>query len=250
MLKSAAEVLVRGASLPIVLLTLSNPISIAHAQQKCANPAGKKYISKAQYYAPDATRAQGILVSFGAVRVPVPDRRPECLPLPVRLNNPGALKTPNAGPWNGQIAKDLKGHAVFRTTGAGVAAWTLWMERRVQDGRNTAFKLMSMYAPPDDCIGSVKKIKNAQGQWVCPPGYPLNPTREYADRVAAAVNKKADDILFTSRPSCPQNRDAAFAMLEAIMKFENGAFCGKNGCSVERTLFEAAMDTHGHAGCG
>jgi hypothetical protein len=219
----------------------------ALAQQPCANPGGKRYIGTATYFAPDATRTKGILVTVGNGRGPVPDTRPECLPLPIRLNNPGALKTPNAGPWAGQIGKDRKGHAIFKDVGSGVSAWTLWIHRRVKEGRDTAFKLMSMYAPPDDCVGSIDKIKNAAGKWVCPPGVSLNPTRQYAERVAMAAGKKADDVLFTKAPSCPASRNQLFAMLEEVMRFENGSFCGKNGCSVNRALFDAALDAQAPA---
>lgn len=216
--------------------------TVATSQPACSNSGAIRYIPKATFFAPDATRARGILVTSGLGRTAVADVRPECLPLPIRLNNPGALKTPIAGPWAGQVGKDGKGHAIFDSVGSGIAAWTLWVQRRMHEGRNTSFKLMSMYAPPDDCVGSVKKVKKGSGESVCPPGFPLNPTRQYADRVAMAAHKGSDDVLFSSPPTCKSNRDALFAMLEAVMRFENGAFCGKNGCSVDRHLFETVLD--------
>ncbi|MDP9038023.1 MAG: hypothetical protein M3O02_01960, partial [Acidobacteriota bacterium] len=95
---------------------------------------------------------------------------------------------------HGQISRDPHGHAVFDTIESGIGEVLNWLERRRKEGNDTALLMISRYAPPDDCLGSVEKIHNSTtGKLECPRKNPLNPTREYAARVAAAVAKDVDE---------------------------------------------------------
>jgi hypothetical protein len=207
--------------------------------QNCANPGGVRYHPGAPaIFAPDATRALGFLIEVDTPtpRRP-PDLRPQCLPLPIRYNNPGALKTPQAGPWPGQVGKDTRGHAVFTHLEDGVAAWLTWLKRRIDNGTNTPFKLMSMYAPPDDCIGSVDKLPNGQ----CPPGFPLNDTAGYARRVANVFGIGIHDKIALTPPSC-KNRQGMKAFFGEVMQVELGArFCHRK-CGMQGDMFDKAAD--------
>jgi hypothetical protein len=93
---------------------------------------------------------------------------------------------------------------------------------------------MSLYAPPDDCVGSIGKPPN------CP--YGINPTREYAEQVARAVNKGPEDALNLDGAS-RGGRDSLFSIFSAISTFEIGAdFCNSK-CEISREVFENAMDS-------
>lgn len=201
----------------------------------CGNPGGQVFHPTPPIAAPDTTRTVGFTIGGPLRSRPVPDPRPECLPLALRLNNPGALKTPRAGPWAGQIDKDSKGHAVFATVEDGVSAWLTWMRRRIAGGTDTPFRIMSMYAPPDDCIGSQPKLPNGQ----CPPRYPLNPTAEYAKLVAEAAGVGINERI-TLRGGAA---DGALlrAMLRTIIQFEIGRRFCDGGCDVTDATFEAAI---------
>lgn len=230
---------------PIALLVISTigwlvAGDAASAQDRCQNPGGQTFNRAPVFKAPDRTRGRGALLNIQGELRPLPDARASCLPLSLRLNNPGALQTPRAGPWQGQIGRDTKGHAVFATLADGIAAWTTWLRRRTASNpRITSFQMMSIYAPPNDCLGSVAKLPNGQ----CPPGFPLNPTLEYATRVAAAVGKGPNDPLVLDPTDCRDRRNSLFAVFREIMTFEAGrGFCGNGLCSVEREIFEAAVD--------
>lgn len=204
---------------------------------ECQNPGAVRYIGTATLYAPDATRTDGLIIGLPTRPRGVPDRRPECLPLPVRFNNPGALQTPKAGPWQGQIGKDKKGHAVFKSIEAGVGAWLTWVQRRAAEGRNTPFKLMSMYAPPDDCIGSVDKLPNGK----CPPGFPLNDTAGYAKKIAQAFGVGITSPLELSLKTCKQ-RAGLRKFLQEVVTIENGSnFCASK-CEIDMGVFESAAN--------
>src|SRR5687768_9948376 len=175
----------------------------ADSEPLCKNPVPKPYIRKAPLCAPDGSRGRGIRIRDTAVAIP--DLRCECLPIAIRYNNPGVLKTRKAGYWRGQIGKDSKGHAIFESVDAGIAAWATWISIRA-DRRppHTAFSLMSLYAPPDDCVGSVGKPPD------CPFG--TNPTLEYAIRVARAVNKGPQDPLNLDGRDCANGRPSLYSL--------------------------------------
>jgi hypothetical protein len=200
----------------------------------CANPNHHVYVQSPTVFAPDGTRALGLTVRVGGQMSPPPDLRPACLPIAVRYNNYGVLKTPRAGPWPGQLAKDGHGHAVFETVDAGVAAWVMWLQRRAASGHQTSMSIMSLYAPPDDCVGSIGIPPN------CP--YGINPTREYATRVASAVNLGPDDSLSLDT-RCQASRDGLYAIYISVVTMEIGRdFCGGVNCGIDRSMFNRAMD--------
>ena len=189
--------------------------------QHCRNPGNIRYHpSNPQFYAPIKTRALGFLIEVDSNPRRPPDLKPECPPLGIRYNNPGALKTPNAGPWDRQIGMDRKGHAIFPMVEDGVVAWLTWVQRRAKSGVNTPFELMSMYAPPD---------------------VPRNDTRRYARRVAAALGVGPNDTVSLTGANCSGRRGLK-AFFSEIMVLELGrAFCNKR-CGVRRALFNRAAD--------
>jgi hypothetical protein len=206
----------------------------------CNNPGHQIFRKDPPISAPDATRAIGVLIRGDkGTGERIPDRRPSCLPLALRLNNPGAQKAVHAP---GQIGRDPRGHAVFDTVESGIAEVIAWIERRRVEHNDTAFLMMSRYAPPDDCLGSVGKIRSPlTGNLECPPKYPLNPTREYAVSVAAAVGKGPNDHLALGRTKCPDERKAVKTFIDQIITFESGGgFCAQL-CIVDAQVFDRAI---------
>lgn len=202
----------------------------------CGNAVTHPFLARPFTFAPDDTRGRGILVNIDdGAGEPVRDMRPGCLPLALRLNNPGAQKSENA---EGQIGFDTKGHAIFATPEAGIAEIIRWVERRRREGKGSAFAMMSRYAPPDDCIGSVDKLPSGE----CPPDFPLNPTKEYAARIAAALGKGPMDDLGLGRHKCADERRAIRIFVEEIMTFESGAAFCEGRCGMTDALFNAAME--------
>lgn len=128
----------------------------------------------------------------------------------IRYNNYWCMKS--AG-WDGETGKDGRNHAIFSDSvySARAAAKQLrtWWYR---DKRRSAFDIMSKYAPPDDCVGSVGKPPN------CP--YGINPTEQYAQTIAAAVQKKSGDDLGLFKADGKMNRTVAIPLLQAIARFE------------------------------
>jgi hypothetical protein len=109
------------------------------------------------------------------------------------------------------------------------------MKRAVErDQLATAFQIMSLYAPPDDCVGSIGKPPN------CP--YGINPTLEYATHVAKAVNKGPQEPLNLDGAS-REGRDSLYSLFSAISTFEIGADFCKTRCETSRAVFEKAMDS-------
>ena len=207
----------------------------------CKNPNQKTYNKKPAFCAPDGTRGAGVSLVVNDEAIAIPDVRCSCLPIALRYNNPGVLKTPQGG-WKtqmrdsaGELIADAKGHALFGSVEDGIAAWGEWMKRRIDKGQfTTAFQIMSLYAPPDDCVGSVGKPPN------CP--YGINPTLEYAERVASAVNKGANEELNLDGADAG-GREALYAVFSAIATFEIGSDFCKSKCKISRELFEKAMDS-------
>lgn len=138
----------------------------------CKNPNRKTYNQRPPFCAPKGTRGVGISLVIDDKKRPIPDLRCSCLPIALRYNNPGVLKTPR-GRWkvqlrdsSGRAIADSKGHAFFGSVKDGIAGWAEWMKRRIEkDHLTTAFQIMSLYAPPDDCVGSIGKPPN------CPFGH-------------------------------------------------------------------------------
>lgn len=207
----------------------------------CKNPNQKTYNKNPIFCGPDGTRGVGIKLVVDDEAVPIPDLRCACLPIALRYNNPGVLKTPPGG-WKTQLrdragkpVADAKGHALFGSVEDGIAAWGEWIKLRIEkDQLHTAFQIMSLYAPADDCVGSVGKPPN------CP--YGVNPTLEYAERVASAVNKGPDEELNLDGARA-DGRDALYAVFSAIATFEIGADFCRSRCEVSRKVFDKAMDS-------
>jgi hypothetical protein len=205
-----------------------------HAE--CSNAVRKPYNLSPIVYAPDQTRALGALVEVdkGLGRA-VTDRRASCLPIPLRYNNPGSIQTPKGG-WPNQTGKDRHGTATFATMEDGVKAFMLWVKRREAQRVDTAFKMISLYAPPDDCIGSVDKLPDG----TCPNGF--NDTKGYARKVSEAVRLGPNDRLPLDGSDGEKGRPTIRALLRAIMTFEVGAdFCNR-ACDVEDAIFQRAAD--------
>lgn len=228
---SAATILI------IIFLTAAAERSSA---QTCRNPNKKTYHQSPPFCAPDGTRGKGIQVTVNGRQVAVPDDHCSCLPIALRYNNPGVLKTPRGG-WNGQLrdargnaVQDAKGHAVFESVEAGIAAWGEWIKRRIdRDKLKTAFQIMSLYAPPDDCVGSIGKPPD------CPFG--VNPTLEYAKKVSAAVSKQPHDELNLNGRT-RSGRNSLYAVFTVIATFEIGSDFCNGSCLIDRQAFERSMD--------
>lgn len=210
---------------------------------RCGNHVKRPYNTAPSFFAPEGSRGEGIQIWLDdGQRSNILDTRAACLPIALRYNNPGVLKTPRAAPWPEQIAKDDKGHAIFPTVQSGIAAWGLWIKKRAASGEpQTAMTIMSVYAPPDDCVGSVGRPPN------CP--YGVNPTAEYAKRVASSINKGPNDPLPIGAGDCRDGREVLYAIFQQIATFEiGGEFCGRPApgarpvCSIDRELFDRAMD--------
>lgn len=128
----------------------------------------------------------------------------------IRHNNYWCLK---ALGWNGEIGKDARGHAIFSSPVYAARAIAIqlrtWWYR---DEYRTVFKIMTSYAPPDDCVGSVGTPPNCK--------YGINPTEEYATWVAKAVNLGPHDPIDLFDTKGKLNRKVAIPLMQAIAQFE------------------------------
>jgi hypothetical protein len=230
----------RIISLTAAMITLATIVANGQVRD-CKNPNRKTYNPKPAFCSPEGTRGVGITLMVNGNRVAIPDLRCSCLPIALRYNNPGVLKTP-AGGWKtqlrdraGKAIADNKGHALFGSVQDGIAAWGEWMKRRIErDHLRTAFQIMSLYAPPDDCVGSVGKPPN------CPFG--INPTFQYAEQVARAVNKGPKEPLNLNGKH-REGRASLFSVFSTIATFEIGSDFCKSRCEINRDMFEKAMDS-------
>lgn len=89
----------------------------------------------------------------------------------VRLKNPLNVKAPRTPYWQGQIGRDSRGHAKFKSPAHGVRAAALllrtyWRRHRLR----TVAAILSRWAPVTDSVGSL-------------PGAPANSPKEYAEFV-------------------------------------------------------------------
>lgn len=123
--------------------------------------------------------------------------------------------------WDGQIGKDEKGHAIFQSTNYGVNAWVKWMSAKFTSGKDySIFKIISIYAPPDDCVGSIGTPPNN-----CK--YGLNPTSIYAEKIAKSINIKPNSIIIASKLSTDEKNKLYYSIFKSISTFEIGSdFCG------------------------
>lgn len=225
----------------ILLLTLMF-IGLSANAADCENLVKTPYLKSPSLYSPEDTRAKGIKIWMEGKLVDIPDRRPQCLPIALRYNNPGAMKTRKQGYWPGQINKDKKGHAVFNTLEDGIAAMALWFKVKHDSGKQySAYDIMSIYAPPTDCVGSIGTPPNCK--------FGLNPTEEYANRVAKSVGKNSKEPLNLNGADCAEGNKIMYALITEIATFEIGKnFCGaqsKNSvslCSVDQNVFDNAIE--------
>lgn len=67
------------------------------------------------------------------------------LPLGLRNNNPGNLRTGSA--WKGMIGSNA-GFVVFSNLGYGLRALAIDLDTKIERGLNTIQKIISVYAPP------------------------------------------------------------------------------------------------------
>lgn len=128
----------------------------------------------------------------------------------IRFNNYWCIKSVG---WNGEVGHDSRGHAKFSdpvySARAAAKQMKTWWYR---DERRSAFEIMSAYAPPDDCVGSIGKPPD------CP--YGINPTADYATRIADAVGKGPRENLNLFNEDGKMNRSVAISLLQAIARFE------------------------------
>lgn len=204
----------------IILLIIFSPF--AFSSITCNNPNHKVYNSNPSFFAPKDSLGEHFKIWRKGKPIVIPDRKPECLPLALRYNNPGALKTPIKYMWEGQIGKDDRGHAIFQSTNYGVKAWVKWMNNKFSSDKNySIFRIMSIYAPPDDCVGSIGT----------PPShckYGLNPTALYAENIAKNINLEPHSRIILSKLSTGEKKNLYYHLFTSISTFEIGPdFCGK-----------------------
>lgn len=215
-----------------VLLLIST--GEAHAAIVCKNPGGEVYNKSPTVFAPEAQRTVGVLIEAETGGRAVPDTRAECLPIALRYNNIGSIQTPKGG-WPNQIGKDKRNTAVFPSVKDGLRVMMIWLQRRDAEKINTAFKIMSRYAPPDDCVGSLDKLPNG----TCPKGF--NDTAGYAKKISGAVGLGINDKLDLNGGSC-SGRKTIRSVARTIMTYEIGAKLCHKTCDVEEGLFNSVAD--------
>jgi hypothetical protein len=203
----------------LLICMLSSP---AFSSIICDNLNHKVYNSNPHYFAPKDSLGEHFKVWKGDRLIPIPDIKPECLPLALRYNNPGALKTPRKFMWDGQVGKDEKGHAIFKSTSYGVKAWIKWMSTKFSSGKDySIFSIISIYAPPDDCVGSIGTPPNN-----CKFG--LNPTATYAEKIAKNIKMNPNSTIIASRLSTDEKNELYYSIFKSISTFEIGSdFCGR-----------------------
>lgn len=106
----------------------------------------------------------------------------------IKLNNYWCLKDMG---WNGRLGRDADNHTAFvNGEMAARAAVRNFRTAYSTRGRKTAFQIMSVYAPPDDCNGS-KAGTRPDGTCI----WGKNPTETYAKKVAEGVADSSDTDL-------------------------------------------------------
>jgi hypothetical protein len=135
----------------------------------------------------------------------------------MKLNNYWCLKGVGANGtvgWDGGLGVDDDGHAAFRSAvhGARAAARNL-RTAYTKRGRKTAWDIMSVYAPPNDCVGGER---NRRPNGTCRHG--KNPTATYAAQVARGITDdiRADLRLFTPEGAATENLHVLLANIAAF----------------------------------
>ena len=129
-----------------------------------------------------------------------------------KLNNYWCLK--DIG-WEGGLGHDQHNHTAFTSAAYGARAAVRNLRTAyVKRERRTAFQIMSAYAPPNDCIGSIRLVDGS-----CKFG--LNPTKEYAVIVAKGITEdpNADLQLFDDHGKATE---ALVTLLKNICSYETG----------------------------
>lgn len=140
-------------------------------------------------------------------------------PLGVRYFNFGCVKTPKNKWWKGQIDYDMYGHAIFNEAKWGILAFIEVTLKQIEENkRNTPFKFISVYAPPEECIGDKK---NPDGS--CK--YGKNPTEKYAQKIADALGLSMDEIIILRNDEGELQAEVIAILFSAIAKFELGLDC-------------------------
>lgn len=139
------------------------------------------------------------------------NKYPRC----VKLNNYWCLK--DVG-WAGSVGRDNDRHTAFLDGNmAARAAVRNFRTAYLKHGRKTAFQIMSVYAPPDDCVGS-KAGTRKDGSCV----WGKNPTEKYAISVASGVARSSSTDLFLFDSDGVANEDKLVKFLQNMALFELG----------------------------
>lgn len=155
------------------------------------------------------------------------------LQLGIRYYNFCCLQTSKNEFWKGQIDKDTKGHAIFSDPIFGIRAFIKLTINYVSKGRNTLYKFFSVYAPSNDCLGSVKKIFR-NGKWECPQG--SNQPENYAQKVGKALNIGIHDLLNIRNKNGELNIHLLTLFISEVAKVETGRNCKFNEIDIKRAV--------------
>lgn len=151
-------------------------------------------------------------------------------PLGIRYFNFGCIKTKQSGFWLGQIDKDKFGHAIFKSPLYGIRTMVILNAEIIEKrGKNTLFKFFNVYAPNNDCVGSIKDDKGN-----CLYGY--NKPEQYAQKVADALGIQIHDSLVLRDSQGSIDLKLMTLLVSEVAKFETG----KN-CKFEQETVEKAM---------
>lgn len=169
-------------------------------------------------------KGQDSYIPFSTSKAAFKDKKKTALG--VRYYNFGCVKTPSFGFWKGQKDKDARGHAIFEEPVWGIRAFIkVCMKQIVINKKNTPFKFMSIYAPPSDCVGS---IRNADG--TCMYGY--NPTELYAQKVATSLGIGINDTIPLLDENGKPKAQIISILFSAIATMELGKPICQDGCKL------------------
>lgn len=175
-------------------------------------------------------KSQNEYLPFSTSREKFTDKK--ITPLGIRYYNFGCIKTPINNWWDGQIDKDKYGHAIFNEAKWGILAFIKLTVRHIEvNKRNTPYKFMSIYAPPDDCIGS---IRNPDGS--CK--YGKNPTKRYSEKIANSLGCEIHDIINLRDLENNLSAQEISILFSAIAQFELGLDCKITVDSIVEALKE------------
>lgn len=153
-------------------------------------------------------------------------------PLGIRFYNFGCIKTKRSGYWLGQISKDKHGHAIFKSPIYGIKALTTLLQEMVENrNKNTLYKIFNVYAPADDCVGSIKKEDGT-----CLYGY--NQPEVYAKKVGDATGIGIHDTISLKDKDGNINTKLMAEIINEIIKFETG-----KKCKIEESTIKRAIET-------